>query len=309
MLESVPGINRCIWNLGPRAPRTARPLAATVTRERLDLLREADAHRDGGAGAPRDRTTTSGSARPCSCRSRSTERARARDRAADPLGAGHDRHGRAAAGRAAGGAAGDAPGACPACRGWPSTSRRSRRARSSGSEAACPAARCAGRLGPERARSPCSVLSRCSPARAVAAWCAAPRRRIGASRARRPAVRARAGRADLLPPPLRDAGRRPAARDPLGRAPHRRKPGARRRRSRGARGRARRDARRFSSSLCRRRPSGPRSRAGGDGWSWATCGWPWTRSCGLPEAGREPSVSSFAGAPRWSAPPGAHRPL
>ena len=38
----VPGINRCIWNLVPTAPRAVRPVAATVTRERLDLLREAD---------------------------------------------------------------------------------------------------------------------------------------------------------------------------------------------------------------------------------------------------------------------------
>jgi len=38
----VPGINRCIWNLGPRAPAAARPRAAGVTRERLDLLREVD---------------------------------------------------------------------------------------------------------------------------------------------------------------------------------------------------------------------------------------------------------------------------
>lgn len=40
--REVPGINRCIWNLAPGTPGTARPLAATVTRERLDLLREAD---------------------------------------------------------------------------------------------------------------------------------------------------------------------------------------------------------------------------------------------------------------------------
>ncbi|MFW6198684.1 MAG: glutamine-hydrolyzing GMP synthase [Acidobacteriota bacterium] len=38
----VPGINRCIWNLAPEPPRTARPVAATVTRERLEVLREAD---------------------------------------------------------------------------------------------------------------------------------------------------------------------------------------------------------------------------------------------------------------------------
>ena len=41
--KQVPGINRALWNLGPAAPVAVRPLAATVTRERLDLLREADA--------------------------------------------------------------------------------------------------------------------------------------------------------------------------------------------------------------------------------------------------------------------------
>jgi GMP synthase (glutamine-hydrolysing) len=40
--KEVPGINRCIWNLAPGTPASARPLATTVTRERLDLLREAD---------------------------------------------------------------------------------------------------------------------------------------------------------------------------------------------------------------------------------------------------------------------------
>jgi GMP synthase (glutamine-hydrolysing) len=43
VFKTVPGINRCIWNLGPGVPGTVTPLAATVTRERLDLLREADA--------------------------------------------------------------------------------------------------------------------------------------------------------------------------------------------------------------------------------------------------------------------------
>ena len=38
----VPGINRCVWNLGSTAPGRATPRAATVTRERLDVLREAD---------------------------------------------------------------------------------------------------------------------------------------------------------------------------------------------------------------------------------------------------------------------------
>jgi len=42
LFKDVPGINRCIWNLGPEAPARVRPLAATVTRDRLGLLREAD---------------------------------------------------------------------------------------------------------------------------------------------------------------------------------------------------------------------------------------------------------------------------
>lgn len=42
VLKTVRGINRCIWNLAPKMPQTFRPLAASTTRERLDLLREAD---------------------------------------------------------------------------------------------------------------------------------------------------------------------------------------------------------------------------------------------------------------------------
>ncbi len=42
VFKQVPGINRCIWNLGPTAPVSTRPLAASVTAERLDLLRAAD---------------------------------------------------------------------------------------------------------------------------------------------------------------------------------------------------------------------------------------------------------------------------
>ena len=38
----VPGINRCVWNLGSVALGRATPVSATVTRERLDVLREAD---------------------------------------------------------------------------------------------------------------------------------------------------------------------------------------------------------------------------------------------------------------------------
>lgn len=40
--KEVPGINRCIWNLSPEPPREATPLPTGVTRERLDVLREAD---------------------------------------------------------------------------------------------------------------------------------------------------------------------------------------------------------------------------------------------------------------------------
>ncbi len=42
IFKDVPGINRCIWNLGAAAPSRVTPLAASVTRDRLDLLREAD---------------------------------------------------------------------------------------------------------------------------------------------------------------------------------------------------------------------------------------------------------------------------
>jgi GMP synthase (glutamine-hydrolysing) len=42
MTADVPGINRCVWNLGPEHPKKAHPIAATVTRQRLDTLREAD---------------------------------------------------------------------------------------------------------------------------------------------------------------------------------------------------------------------------------------------------------------------------
>jgi len=43
IFREVDGINRCLWNLGPGAPKIFAPVAATVTRPRLDLLREADA--------------------------------------------------------------------------------------------------------------------------------------------------------------------------------------------------------------------------------------------------------------------------
>lgn len=43
VLADVPGLNRCVWNLGGPVPTTLRPLAATMTRARLDLLRECDA--------------------------------------------------------------------------------------------------------------------------------------------------------------------------------------------------------------------------------------------------------------------------
>ena len=40
--KEVPGINRCLWNLAGNEPSSAVPIAATVTRPRLDILREAD---------------------------------------------------------------------------------------------------------------------------------------------------------------------------------------------------------------------------------------------------------------------------
>ncbi|MDW7760589.1 MAG: glutamine-hydrolyzing GMP synthase [Acidobacteriota bacterium] len=43
IFREVKGINRCLWNLGPGVPASFEPLAATLTRPRLDLLREADA--------------------------------------------------------------------------------------------------------------------------------------------------------------------------------------------------------------------------------------------------------------------------
>ena len=38
----VPGVNRCVWHLDEGHPESARPVAASMTRARLDLLREAD---------------------------------------------------------------------------------------------------------------------------------------------------------------------------------------------------------------------------------------------------------------------------
>ena len=43
ILSEVPDINRVIWNLGEKAPESCRSVPATATRERFDLLREADA--------------------------------------------------------------------------------------------------------------------------------------------------------------------------------------------------------------------------------------------------------------------------
>ena len=42
LLKQVQGINRCVWNLGPTAPGELQPVPATMTRQRLDLLRSAD---------------------------------------------------------------------------------------------------------------------------------------------------------------------------------------------------------------------------------------------------------------------------
>jgi GMP synthase (glutamine-hydrolysing) len=40
--QRVPGVNRCVFDLTGRGAVTASPVAATLTRHRLDLLREAD---------------------------------------------------------------------------------------------------------------------------------------------------------------------------------------------------------------------------------------------------------------------------
>ena len=42
LLKRVEGINRCVWNLGPGLPATAEVVPATMTRDRLDLLRRVD---------------------------------------------------------------------------------------------------------------------------------------------------------------------------------------------------------------------------------------------------------------------------
>ena len=43
IFQTVPGVNRCIIDLSGNGVRQTRPVAASVTKERLDLLREADA--------------------------------------------------------------------------------------------------------------------------------------------------------------------------------------------------------------------------------------------------------------------------
>ncbi|MCP4572835.1 MAG: glutamine-hydrolyzing GMP synthase [bacterium] len=42
VFKTVDGLNRALWNLADTMPRAFRPLAAGMTRERLDLLRECD---------------------------------------------------------------------------------------------------------------------------------------------------------------------------------------------------------------------------------------------------------------------------
>ena len=42
IFKTVGGLNRTLWNLGPKLPATFRTLAATMTKDRLDLLRECD---------------------------------------------------------------------------------------------------------------------------------------------------------------------------------------------------------------------------------------------------------------------------
>jgi len=42
IFKTVDGLNRTLWNLGDALPQALRPLAATMTADRLDLLRECD---------------------------------------------------------------------------------------------------------------------------------------------------------------------------------------------------------------------------------------------------------------------------
>jgi GMP synthase (glutamine-hydrolysing) len=42
VFKTVGGLNRALWNLGETMPQSFLPLAAGVTRDRLDLLRECD---------------------------------------------------------------------------------------------------------------------------------------------------------------------------------------------------------------------------------------------------------------------------
>ena len=114
------------------APTRFRPLAATMTRARLDLLREADALRDGRAATPRPlRLDLAVPHRPGAARG-GRRGPRVRHRPADPLGTGHDRDAGSNCRRPARRACGRSCSRCPACPDSRSTSPRSRRARSSG---------------------------------------------------------------------------------------------------------------------------------------------------------------------------------
>lgn len=42
LFKNVGAVNRCLWNIGPEEVRSCRPVPATITKARLDLLREAD---------------------------------------------------------------------------------------------------------------------------------------------------------------------------------------------------------------------------------------------------------------------------
>ena len=42
LTSEAPGINRCLWNFGGAAPSSSAPVAATMVRARLDVLRDAD---------------------------------------------------------------------------------------------------------------------------------------------------------------------------------------------------------------------------------------------------------------------------
>ncbi len=53
ILKQVPGLNRCLWNLGPRMPVAARPVTASMTRDAAGPAARGGCHRHGRPAAAR----------------------------------------------------------------------------------------------------------------------------------------------------------------------------------------------------------------------------------------------------------------